>query len=114
MQLTARALQSRPIKSTERPRADDGVTSLHIPEFSKAQFVLLCLRSVMLEEPSVPYPKILRVRTLLTHGVCAAVCVGVDGGGGEGRPRVAGMADISADPGGDGVQIGRASCRERG
>ncbi len=83
MQLATSALQSRAIKPAKRPCADNRIASLHDLQPSKIQFVLLCLRRLVLEEMSVPHPKILRVRALFTHGVCVAVCVGIDGGRGK-------------------------------
>ena len=59
MQIAAGALEPRAIKSPQRPRANDGIRSLHGLQRSKIQFVLLCLRSVVLEETGVGYPKIL-------------------------------------------------------
>ena len=44
-------------------------------------------------------PPILRVCPILTHGVRLAVCVGVDV-----RRRLAGVEDVSADSGGDGLR----------
>jgi hypothetical protein len=58
MQFAARVLQPRAIKPAKRPRADDRIASLHDPQRSKIQFVLLCLRSVVLEETHVGHPKI--------------------------------------------------------
>src|SRR5258708_2756602 len=84
MQFAARALQPRAIEPAKRTCTDDRITSLHGPKLSKTQLCLLCLRGVVLEARRVPHPKLLRVRALLTYGVCAAVCVGVDGGGGKG------------------------------